>query len=71
MPKENYIQQDLAIAHSVLQKLPGGKFGPLVMVEDMSGKQRKAVMLFFSDLAGNRKAYFCVDTGDYLGDALQ
>lgn len=73
-----YTQEDTSIKLSVLRKLPPGKpLGGIREIEDMNRKKRQAVLwLFVDDGPRNqggglvRKSYFCVETGDYLGEAF-
>lgn len=70
--KEKYVFEDLSIKFSVLKKLPPEcRFLALVKTEDMDQKERTAILVLFRDKQRElRKAYFCIETGEYLGDAF-
>lgn len=68
---EDYILEDLSIKWSVLKKLPKGTLLSLVNTEDMDNKPRQAVIVMYTEPESPREirqSYFCINSGEYLGD---
>ena len=71
MAKLNFILEDRAIKFSVLKKLPPKcTFLALVRTKDMDNKDRDAILVMWrdSEIGDLRKANFCLETGEYLGE---
>ncbi|MCK5016338.1 MAG: hypothetical protein KAS32_04625 [Candidatus Peribacteraceae bacterium] len=70
MPK--FDKTNTTVDFTILFSLPRGvTFLELEIIKDMSGKPRRAlkVMWQHSNNRCLRKAHFCADNGDYLGEA--
>lgn len=71
MTSEQWILDERRIKFSVLQKLPRrSTLLGLVKTYDMGGCEREAILVLFVDEEHKdiRQAYYCIETGEYLGD---
>jgi hypothetical protein len=61
----------MQISLDVINKLPTG-FHVLEVVEttDMDGNKREALVCVWTDHCVVRKAEFCAETGEYLGEVM-
>jgi len=62
---------DTKVTLRVLMKLPPGN--TILGIEDVTNmrhQKKRALMVMWVDRGGLRKAHFCVDSGEYLGECL-
>jgi hypothetical protein len=75
-----YIRENMEIKYSVLKKLPQPcTFGPLVEVEDMDREKRDCMIIHWMEPGATffsaarplvRSGYFCIYTGEYVGEHI-
>ena len=59
------------IPASILRKLPIGKPLGMKIIRDINRMEREVVIWEFGyDSDRCRRGYFCIETGEYIGDAL-